>query len=396
MKLDVLIKNGHVVDPAQNIDEIKSIGIFAGRIVDIEGKDVEPVQTVDAANCYVFPGLIDFHTHCYYDGTFLSVCPDFMLQTGVTAAVDAGSVGGYTYPLFEKNVIANSNVHVKAYVSCYPMGLGGERAFENFSPEKHDVDYYQKIFSYDQDKHNILGLKIRISKNCMSDLTPFKASVGLSEALGNTPLCVHITDPAGSMDDVMDTFRPGDVVAHIYEGLGNTILDENGKVLPSVWAAHERGVIFDSANGKMNFSIEVCRKAMEQGLLPDIISTDMTGDKLCFGTRARALPFVMSEFLSFGMPLKEVVRRVTEAPAKIMGMEGKIGTLKPGSYADVAIFKKVDRKVMHYDTRRTPFEGNCLLIPQMTIIKGLTAFGQMDFNLPEVDVENYFGGKWIE
>ena len=259
-----------------------------------------------------------------------------------------------------------------------------------------DVDYYKKIFANDQNKRNILGLKIRISKNCMEDLRPYKAAFELSEALGNVPLCVHITDPAGPMDEVMNALRPGDVVAHIFEGVGDTILDENGKVLPSVWAAHERGVIFDSANGKMNFSIDVCRKAMAQGLLPDIISTDMTGDKLCFGTRARALPFIMSEYLSCGMPLFEVVRRVTEIPAKVMGMENEIGTLKPGYPADISIFKKVNRKVMHYDTRRTPFEGNCLLIPQMTIINGVTAFAQIDFNLPEVDVENYFGGKWIE
>lgn len=395
MKLDVLIKNGHVVDPAQNIDEVKNIGILAGKIVDIENQRVEPVQTVEAGGCYVFPGLIDFHTHIFYDGTFLSACPDFLLSSGVTAAVDAGSVGGYTFPIFEKNVIANSNVHVKAFVSCYSMGLGGERAFENFDPEKFDVDYYQKIFSYHKD--NILGLKLRISRNLMNDLTPFKESVHFAEKLGkDVRLCVHITDPAGSMDEVMDTFRPGDVVAHIYEGLGNTILDENGKVLPSVWAAHERGVIFDAANGKMNFSIDICRKAMEQGLLPDIISTDMTGDKYCFGTRVRALPFVMSEFLSLGMSLPEVVRRTTEIPARLMGMSDQIGTLKPGSNADVSIFKLQNRKVMHYDTKRVPFEGNCLLIPQMTIIKGITAFGQMDFNLPEVDVENYFGGKWIE
>lgn len=49
--------------------------------------------------------------------------------------------------------------------------------------------------------------------------------------------------------------------------------------------------------------------------------------------------------------LKEVLRCVPETPAKVMNMEGKIGTLKPGAFADVAIFKMIDKKAIHKDAR---------------------------------------------
>ena len=97
----------------------------------------------------------------------------------------------------------------------------------------------------------------------------------------------------------------------------------------------------------MNFSIDVCRKSLEQGFYPDIIASDWTGDKYNMSNTAKNLPFVMTKYLELGMPLKEVLRCVTETPAKVMNMEGKIGTLKPGAFADVAIFKMIDKKAIH-------------------------------------------------
>lgn len=395
MKIDILIKNGHIVDPARGIDAVGEIAVCGGKIVDLQGEIPEPAQTINADGCYVFPGLIDYHTHIFYGGTALGACPDFMLSTGVTAAVDAGSAGSYTFPVFQKNVIANSNVRIKAFVSCYPMGLGGERVQENFDPKFFDESNLRHLFNTEKDA--ILGLKMRISRGLIRDLEPLRAAVALAERLGNNvPLCVHITDPAGSMDEVMELMRPGDIVCHVYEGTGNTILDENNSVLPSVRAARDRGVIFDVANGKMNFSVEVCQRAMEQGFLPDVISTDMSVEKIHYGARVRTLPFVMSKFLSLGMSLTEVIRRTTEIPAALMGLQGEIGTLRPGSRADICICKLVEREVMHYDTNRVAFRGRHLLIPQMTVVDGKIAFGQIDFSLPEEDIENLFAGKRIK
>ena len=43
-----------------------------------------------------------------------------------------------------------------------------------------------------------------------------------------------------------------------------TILSENGKVLPEIYAARERGVLFDAAHGGNQFSNNVARTAIDE------------------------------------------------------------------------------------------------------------------------------------
>ncbi len=179
----------------------------------------------------------------------------------------------------------------------------------------------------------------------------------------------------------MNAMRAGDIVCHMYHGIGETILDANGKVLPEVAEARNRGVFFDVANGINNFSTEIAIRAMEQGFLPDLLSTDMGLDRVFYDKRVRSLPLVMSKFLSLGMSLKEVVRCVTETPALLMGMKGRLGTLAPGAFANVSIFRLENREICHTDVKQFKLIGKHLLIPQMAIAKGQIAFGQIDFSL---------------
>jgi len=64
---DLLIKNGHVIDPKNSIDEIKDIAIANGKIakVNIDIPSAQSKKTIDAAGFYVVPGLIDIHTHVF-------------------------------------------------------------------------------------------------------------------------------------------------------------------------------------------------------------------------------------------------------------------------------------------------------------------------------------------
>src|SRR5688500_8072298 len=60
-----LLKNGHVVDPAQGIDRIADVLIEDGRIVSVGGPPPHDAAVVDVAGCYVSPGWIDIHVHAY-------------------------------------------------------------------------------------------------------------------------------------------------------------------------------------------------------------------------------------------------------------------------------------------------------------------------------------------
>ncbi|GHU27988.1 metallo-dependent hydrolase [Betaproteobacteria bacterium] len=382
MQIDTLIKNGHVIDPARGIDGIRAVGIRGNRIIEIKEQDVSATLVIDASGCYVFPGLIDFHAHLFHGGTIMSINPDFLLCTGVTAAVDAGSSGCATYLAFHQSVIVQSWVRIKTYLSCFTGGMVGAGFPENFDPALFDKAKIAQLVEEYED--NILGLKLRLSlcNNMSKDIKPLEAAIALAEDIGSISVCVHVTNPPCAMTDIVNLLRKDDVLCHVFHRTGDTLFDKNVKIPAAFRKARERGVIFDMAHGRTNFSHKVCQDALRESFLPDILSTDMTEDTLFSLNQARSLPFVMSQFLSYGISLTEVVRATTQTPARLMKMEGQIGTLAPGALADVAIFKMTDRKVMYLDKDREKHFGNGLLVPQATISNGLLAFAQIDFNLP--------------
>lgn len=100
VECDYLIENGLVIDPANNINQVcVNIAVKDGKILDVfeAGTNVyQAHKSYDATGCYVMPGLIDVHVHCYEHVTSLGVNPDdTCLAYGVTTVVDAGSAGQY-------------------------------------------------------------------------------------------------------------------------------------------------------------------------------------------------------------------------------------------------------------------------------------------------------------
>ena len=65
------------------------------------------------------------------------------------------------------------------------------------------------------------------------------------------------------------------------------------------------------------------------------ISTDVVCSSL-FDPAVFGLPLIMSKYLAMGISLRDVVGACTANPAKLLGMQGHIGTLAPGACADVA------------------------------------------------------------
>jgi len=376
--VEMLIKNGHVVDTLRGIDAIEDIAIQGNKIVSAdEAAKKNAKDTVDASGCYVFPGLIDFHTHVFWGGAENGVLPALMCASGVTAAVDAGSSGCLNYRVFRKSV--EGIVRVKNFLSCCSVGLAGTNYHENFNPDFFDAKRIAILKGEYPD--DILGLKIRIPRQLVTDLRPLEKALELAESIGNLSVCVHVTNAPASMEDIARLLRKGDVFCHVYHGTGNTILDAGDHILPAIHDARKRGVVFDMSNGQTNFSNAVCIKAIADGFLPDVISTDMGTNRFHRGRRARSLPFVMSKLMAFGMSLPDIVRGVTQTPAALMHMQGRIGTLAPGAFADVCIMKKIAKEVTFEDVLGDVRCGNELFVPQMTFLNGNVMYGQGDFDV---------------
>ena len=106
------------------------------------------------------------------------------------------------------------------------------------------------------------------------------------------------------------------------------ILDSDGKLVPEAREAQDRGVWFDTAHGRMNFSFEVGEKILDQGMTPHCISTDLT-----LPGRARtvhSMTEMMSRFLAMGFTLDQVVTMTTLNPAKSVGIDDRLGSLAVG------------------------------------------------------------------
>lgn len=379
MKCDILIRNGRIIDPVRGADIYEDIYIDNGRIIKCQGRQgVEAELVIDAEGCFVLPGLIDFHTHLFNGGSDLGIIPDgVMLPNGVTTAVDAGSAGVSNYEAFSRNVISNSAVNIKSFLNVSTTGIATLQYHENVDPKYYNNKKIAMLCKKYKDE--ILGLKIRLSKEIVGDLgiEPLKETVRIAEELG-CPVVVHVTNPPVKIPEIIKVLRKGDVIVHAFHETGYTIMDENGTILSGVKDGREKGVFFDVGAGRTQFSFKVARTAITGNFLPDIISTDVVSFS-AYKRPVFALPYVMSMYLNLGISLHDVVKACTETPAKIMNMADEIGTLKPGACADVCIMNLIEHKTEFADPYGNKFTGKMLFKPQLTIKSGQIVYRQIDF-----------------
>jgi dihydroorotase len=378
MQCQYRITNGRVIDPAAGFDGTRDIYIRNSKIVAAE-PGIEAAETIDAKGCLVLPGLIDFHTHLYGGHSDLGIQPDLMtLPNGVTSAVDAGSAGTASFEGFCKNVALAATTTIKSYILVGAIGVMTEQYFENTDPAFYDIPRLEYMFERYPDQ--LLGIKVRIGKLFSKEfgLKPLAEAKRLARSIGTT-VCVHAVHPESPYEDILGLLEAGDVICHCFQSKGDyTILDKNGKVGKAAREARARGVIFDAASGRANYSFGVAKKALDDGFLPDVLSTDVVTISM-YHPKVFSLPYVMSAYLALGMPLADVLRAVTATPARLMHMEGRIGTLAPGALADVAIVKLADHPMTFEDQFQNVVKGDKLFVPMLTVKAGRKAFVRIDF-----------------
>ncbi|MCX7780102.1 MAG: metallo-dependent hydrolase [Negativicutes bacterium] len=380
IKGDLLIRGGTVVDPASGLFNKADILIRNNKIAEtLAGEDVEAEKIVDAAGCLVLPGLIDYHTHLFHGGTEIGIHPDAaLLPQGVTTAIDQGSAGVTNFSSFFKSVINNSQIRIFSYLHASPAGLATlPRCLEPVDPKLFDLGKVRKLFEkYDT---QLVGLKIRQSKEIVGEwgLAPLKAAVRIADAIG-CRVAVHTTNPPADVEELVSILRPGDIYTHMYQGKGSTIINDKGKVCSAIREARARGILFDTADGRGHYAFSVAKAAIADGFEPDIISTDVVRSSL-YERSVFGLPLIMTKYLNLGISLHNVVKACTSAPASLIGMDGKIGTLAPGAYADVAVFRIKEMPLQIEDVFGEVLTCNQVFIPQMTILNGKVVYRSLEF-----------------
>ena len=383
LKYELVIANGEVLDPAQGLRGKRDIGIKYGQIAAVAPSIPadRSVQRIDAAGKLVTPGLIDLHTHlCPHLGIGLPA-DELVPITAVTTAVSAGDAGAYTFGNFRHGVVPQSRTRLYGFVHIASIGLaGGLAPGEMLNIDYANVDACAKVVAENADL--ALGVKVRITDSVVGQngLEPLRRAIKAAEQAGKSfRVMCHIGAAPGSLSDLLDLLRPGDILTHAYSGAGNNIV-QNGALLPAAKAAKQRGVVIDVGHGGGSFDYTVCEPAMAQGFAPDTISSDIHA--VSINTPGYpTLPWVMSKFLGLGMPLEDVVAKATVEPARIIGRVPGLGTLQVGAPADVAIFDLVDGPVEFVDTRNNKRSGTRKLVPVLTV-RGGRPYGRPPLPVP--------------
>ena len=378
---DLLLKGGHVIDPKNNIDAVMDVTI-TGNLITAVAPNINPStakKTIDVTGLYVVPGLIDMHVHVFAgnepdayiaDGR-TSLPPDgFTFRSGVTTVVDAGSSGWRNFPQFKKQTIDRAQTRVLALLNIAGTGMTSRFDEQNVG----DMDPQQTAYMIRRLYPDIIvGIK---AAHFWGDFTQVDRAVEAGKLAG-VPVMVDFGehDPPNSIEDLfMKHLRPGDIFTHTFSygpKVRETVVNEDLKVKPFVFEAQKRGIVFDVGHGGGAFSFRQAIPAMQQGFWPDVISTDLHAESMNGGMKD--LNNVMSKFLNIGMPLKEVITRVTWKPAQVISRR-ELGTLSVGTVADIAVLKVENGTFGFMDIRKMKITGKQKFVTELTIRDGKIAW----------------------
>ena len=373
MAYDLLIQGGEVCDPAAGLKGAMDVAIAGGKIVAVAPglPASEARHTISAKGRLVTPGLIDVHAHVFVNAHDMGGHTDhFCKASGVTTLCDAGSTGSATFAGLRQVLDREVRTRVRAFVNLSAIGIvgtarGGELSHFPYA----DPEGCARTIAENPDL--AIGVKLRYGPNLVWEYTTAPVKMARrTAAVAGVPLMIHITDSPIPLPEILAEMAPGDIITHCYHGRGNGIMGQEKQfVLKEVVEAQRHGIIFDCAHGRNHFSFPMIEKALDQGFLPDTISTDLTFTSATQGP-VWDLPTTMSKLLHFGMSLDDLVTRSTAAPARILGYEGTVGTLKPGANADIAVFELRDGNFKLRDSDGNAVTAKRRLIAQLTIKDG--------------------------
>lgn len=407
---DVVVKGGRVIDPKNGVDGVRDIGIRKGRIVAVAPKlERGKAKVIDAKGLIVTPGLIDTHAHVYehVSGDF-GLNPDLVgIRTGVTTVVDQGGPSALTFDGFRKFIVEKAKTRVLCFISAYLAGgLLGHRYVDLYGPTGINVKAIVKVARDNPDL--VRGIKAHAEPGGYSrwGMDSMKLAKEASREL-KLPVYIHLgtlwpeadgvkVDSGKIIDEVVPLLDAGDILAHPFTKFPSGFVADDGSIHPLVKEVLAKGVRLDVGRGA-HFSFKNAEKVIGAGILPFTLGADLHGYnvRLKDGGRAyrgmftgegidsiiaedRASPFerpyslhhAMTELVSLGVPLVEVVRMATENAATVLGAEEEMGALSVGMPADLSALRVIDGDWTLVDSEQVTRKAKQLVHPEFALRGG--------------------------
>jgi dihydroorotase len=408
MLYDLLLRGGRVIDPAQNIDGIHDVAVKDGRIAAVL-PSITPSsarESIDVSGKLVLPGLIDTHAHVFefVTGRFGLEADLCGVRSGVTTLIDQGGPSCMTLPAFREFVVNAKKSRCLAFLSSYLVGgMEGHFYPALYKPDCVDVDATVKAALENRDIVKGFKAHAELGGFARWGIEVIKLSAEIAKK-ANLPLYIHFgqlwglpesgdngVDPDTILDQVVPLLKPGDIIAHPFTRHPGGFVNRQGKVHPIVKEALAMGLKTDVGHGS-HFSYRMARIALDAGIVPDTLGADMHGyntrvpkpsralagtpdehpdkEHMFFGQTRFSLVSAMTSMLALGLPLEKIVPMVTTNPAKMLGMEKELGSLRPGVEADISIIHDERGSWTLSDNERTKVKTDRLLRPYFCIRAG--------------------------
>lgn len=403
----VLLKQGRVIDPGNELDEVCDVLVEDGKIAAVgqlaDTAASAGAEVIDCSGRLVLPGLIDTHSHIfqYVSGRF-GLNPDLCgVHSGVTTLVDQGGASCITLPGFRHFIAEPSASRVISFISAYLVGgLEGHFYPELYRPECTDVEATLKSIKSNRDI--VKGIKAHAELGGFSrwgiEVMERAAEIGRRSEL---PVYIHFgqlwpmpedggcpVDPDSILKDVVKLLKPGDVLAHPFSRHQGGFVTTRGEIHPFVKEAVAMGLKVDVGHGS-HFSFNTARVVLDAGIIPNTLGSDMHGyntevppppgtpsehpdeEHLFKGTSRFSLVSAMVSMMTLGLPLEQVVPMVTTNAAKMIGMERQLGTLGVGRGADITVLSDEEGRWLLRDNDGTEVIAKRMLQPLFCLRDGV-------------------------
>lgn len=405
----LLIKDGHLVDPSQELDQVADLSIVDGRVDSVSTEGIAPDgydDVIHADGLTVAPGFIDMHVHLREPGHEHRET----IGTGTAAAVAGGFTTVAMMPNTEppldsgalvKSVRARAEQTARTRVEVIGTITKGRRGAE---------------ISEMADMKRVGIVAVSDDGSDVADADVLRRAMEYARSLDLTVIC-HCEDVALAADGVMNE----GVMSTRFGLPGNPAMAEYAMVARNIALAEDTGCQLHIAHVSCRRSVNIIREARKSGIRVtsevtphhlaltdeavasydpnfrmrpplrtrddvesliegvadgtiDVIATDHAPHSLeekdvefqcapdgVIGLET-CLTVVLTELVSSNrISLSRVIEMLSVMPAKVLGLPGR-GSLAPGSLADITVFDPkartvVDSSRFHSKSRNTPFSG---------------------------------------
>ena len=356
MPVDLVISAGRVIDPVSGSDAPGWVSV-AGGLISAVGDAVEPTpesrQRLDYPDGILLPGLVDLHAHPGLGDGRYGIDPDVhMLARGSTTVLSQGDAGARNWERYKEEVIGGRRTRIRMALH---LGRNGEVNPEGPFTEMEFADVGECVAAIEGDDSGaIWGITVNTSPMTCGPSDPreiLRRALEAAEATEMPLLFGPRRAPGWALEDQLPLLRAGDVFTYCSDPR-ETSLVRDGRVRDCAREARELGIIYDLGHGTTSINFPAIEAMVAEDFLPDTVSSDVYSAHLGLKPR-HDLPLVMSKVRAAGMSEEDIWPRVIVRPAEILGLEHEIGTLTPGSCANISVLQWDERPHVHTD-----FEGN--------------------------------------